>query len=172
MGVDGPARFGPCLEASAAYLHYALHLPTARLRALLRELHGVALSTGEGLWLHVICDGTVTCHCLGARGDVWTEYSGTATPNCFLSCPSQCRRLATASTTPTCCATREIVELEKDPDGRAAHIQRLLLGARDVTAHWFDTTGGAVPEPVYQATTAVGTCSWHRSWTATRAGSH
>ena len=42
-GVDGPVRFGPHL---AAHLRYVQHLPTARLRDLLRELHGVALSTG------------------------------------------------------------------------------------------------------------------------------
>ena len=45
-GVDGPVRFGPRLEALAAYLRYVQHLPTMRLRDLLRELHGVALSTG------------------------------------------------------------------------------------------------------------------------------
>ena len=44
--VAGPVQFGPRLEAWVAYLRYAQHLPTARLRDLLRELHGVSLSTG------------------------------------------------------------------------------------------------------------------------------
>ncbi len=43
--VAGPVQFGPRLEALTAYLRYAQHLPAARLRALLRELHGVSLST-------------------------------------------------------------------------------------------------------------------------------
>ena len=45
--VAGPVQFGPRLEALAAYLRYAQHLPAARLRALLRELHGVSLSTAS-----------------------------------------------------------------------------------------------------------------------------
>ena len=45
--VAGPVPFGPRLEALAAYLRYAQHLPAARLRALLRELHGVSLSTAS-----------------------------------------------------------------------------------------------------------------------------
>ena len=44
--VAGPVQCGPRLEAWVAYLRYAQHLPVARLRALLRERHGVALSTG------------------------------------------------------------------------------------------------------------------------------
>ena len=45
-GVDGPVRFGPRLEELAAYLRYVQHLPVARLRDLLRDAHGVKLSTG------------------------------------------------------------------------------------------------------------------------------
>ncbi|MYC61958.1 MAG: IS66 family transposase [Caldilineaceae bacterium SB0661_bin_34] len=45
-GVAGPVRYGPRLEALVAYLRYAQHLPVGRLRDLLRELHGAALSTG------------------------------------------------------------------------------------------------------------------------------
>ena len=33
---------------------------------------------GATLWLHVICDETVTSYRLGARGDVWKAYAGTA----------------------------------------------------------------------------------------------
>ena len=44
--VAGPVQFGPCLEALTAYLRHAQYLPVARLRILLRELHGVSLSTG------------------------------------------------------------------------------------------------------------------------------
>ena len=43
--VAGPVQFGPRLEAMAVYLRHAQHLPVARTRALLRELHGVSLST-------------------------------------------------------------------------------------------------------------------------------
>ena len=42
----GPVQFGRRLEALVAYLRYAQHLPVGRLRDLLRELHGVVLSTG------------------------------------------------------------------------------------------------------------------------------
>ena len=42
----------------------------------------------------------------------------------------------------------EIVELEKEPDGWAARMQRLLLEARDFAAHWHEKTGGPVPEAV------------------------
>ena len=45
-GVDGPVRFGPRLEELACCLRYVQHLPVGRLRDLLRELHGVKLSTG------------------------------------------------------------------------------------------------------------------------------
>ena len=55
-GVDGPVRFGPRLEALAAYLRYVQHLPTARLRDLLRELHGVALVTAAFAVLDALRD--------------------------------------------------------------------------------------------------------------------
>ena len=42
----GPVQYGPRLAALAAYLRYAQHRPVARLARLLRELYGVALSTG------------------------------------------------------------------------------------------------------------------------------
>ena len=37
------------------------------------------------------------------------------------------------------------VELEKEPDRWAAHMQRQLLEARDVVTYWGETTGGPVP---------------------------
>ena len=43
--VTGPVQFGPRLAPLEAYLRYAQHLTVARLRALLRELYGVSLST-------------------------------------------------------------------------------------------------------------------------------
>ena len=43
--VAGPVPFGPRLEALAVYLRHAQHLPVARTQALLRERHGVSLST-------------------------------------------------------------------------------------------------------------------------------
>ena len=197
-GVAGPMRFGPRLEALAAYLRYVQHLPTARLRDLLRELHGVVLATGtvealcrraarrlaaraerlraqalavpvagmdetglrvagERLWLHVLCDGTLTCYRLGARGDIWVEYAGTAVHDRFASYLSQ---LPEETAHGLCNAhllrnLEEIVELEKTPDGWAARMQRLLLEARDTARHWGATTGGPVPESVRAQTTAA-----------------
>ena len=46
----------------------------------------------------------------------------------------------------------EIVELEK---GWSARMQWLLLAARDVAAHGYETTGGPVPESVRQETAAA-----------------
>ncbi len=40
---------------------------------------------------------------------------------------------------------QEIVELEKQPEGWAARLQRLLREARDTAAHWGTATGGPVP---------------------------
>ena len=198
-GVDGPVQFGPRLEALAAYLRYVQHLPTARLRDLLRELHGVALSTGavealcrragarladraaelgrqalalstagmdetslrvagERLWLHVICDGTLTCYRLGGRGDVWTAYrGGTAVHDRFVSYFS---RLPAGIRHAVCNAhllrnLEEIVEQEPTPDSWAARMQRLLLEARDTARAWYDRTGGPVPEAVRAATAAA-----------------
>ena len=197
-GVAGPVQFGPRLEALAAYLRYVQHLPTGRLRDLLRELHGVTLSTGavealcrraarrlearaaqlgeralampvacmdetslrvagERLWLHVICDGELTCYRLGARGDVWKEYVGTAVHDRFVSYLSG---MPDETDHGLCNAHRlrnleEIVEGEKAPDGWAARMQQLLLEARDTAAHWRDRTGGPVPETVRAATKAA-----------------
>ena len=194
-GVDGPVRFGPRLEELAAYLRYVQHLPTARLRDLLRDVHGVKLSTGavEALcrraaarladraaqlgeqvlalpvacmdetslrvaggrvWLHVICDGEHTFYRLGARGDVWTAYrGGTAVHDRLASywkLPAGIRHAV-------CNAhllrnLEEIVEREPTADSWAACMQRLLLGARDAAAHWFDATGGPVPADIRAAT--------------------
>ena len=44
--VAGPVPYGSRMAALVAYLRYAQHLPVGRLACLLRELHGVALSTG------------------------------------------------------------------------------------------------------------------------------
>ena len=44
--VAGPVQYGLWLAALVAYLRYAQHLPVTRLARLLRELYGVALSTG------------------------------------------------------------------------------------------------------------------------------
>ena len=197
-GVDGPVQFGPRLEALAAYLRYVQHLPTGRLRDLLRELHGVALATGtvealcrraarrlaaraarlerqaltlpvacmdetglrvagKRLWLHVICDGTLTCYRLGARGDIWQAYAGTAVHDRFAPYLS---RLPDETAHGLCNAhllrnLEEMVELEKAPDGWAARMQRLLLEARDVAAHWGEATGGPVPETLRRETAAA-----------------
>ena len=50
---------------------------------------------------------------------------------------------------------KEIVELEKEPDGWAARMQRLLLEARDTAAHWHGKTDGLVPTSVRAATAAA-----------------
>ena len=195
---DLPVQFGPRLEALAVYLRHARHLPVARTRALLRELHGVSLSTatvealcrraaarlapeaarqqaqaravpvacmdetglrvagGTG-WLHAIGDETVTAYRLGARGDVWEGYAGTAVHDRFASYWSA---MADETVHALCNAhllrnLEEIVELEKAPDGWAARMQRLLLEARDVAAHWCETTGGPVPAAVRAETAAA-----------------
>ena len=194
-GVDGPVQFGPRLEELAAYLRYVQHLPVARLRDLLRDAHGVQLSTGavealcrraaarladraaqlgqqvlalpvacmdetslrvagERVWLHVICDGEHTFYRLGDRGDVWTAYrGGTAVHDRLASY----WKLPAGILHAVCNAhllrnLEEIVEREPTADSWAARMQRLLLGARDVAAHWFDETGGPVPEAVRAAT--------------------
>ena len=194
-GVDGPVRFGPRLEELAAHLRYVQHLPVVRLRNLLRELHGVKLSTGavEALcrraaarlaaraaqlgeqvlaipvacmdetslrvagarvWLHVLCDGEHTFHRLGARGDVWTAYrGGTAVHDRLASY----WKLPAGILHAVCNAhllrnLEEIVEREPTADSWAARMQRLLLGARDAAAHWFDATGGPVPADIRAAT--------------------
>ena len=197
-GVDGPVQFGPRLEELAAYLRYVQHLPVVRLRDLLRDAHGVKLSTGavEALcrraaarlearaaqlgeqvlalpvacmdetslrvagarvWLHVICDGEHTFYRLGGRGDVWTAYrGGTAVHDRLASY----WKLPAGILHAVCNAhllrnLEEIVEREPTADSWAARMQRLLLEARDTAAHWFDATGGPVPEPVREATAAA-----------------
>ena len=198
VGVDGPVRFGPRLTALAAYLRYAQHLPVGWLRDLLRELHGVQLSTatvealcrraaarlearaarlreqaltmpvacmdetglrvaGTTVWLHVICDGELTFHRLGGRGDIWKEHVGTAVHDRFAPYLGQ---LPDETEHGICNAhllrnLEEIVELEPVPDGWAARMHALLLGARDEAAHWFDATGGPVPEPLRRETAAA-----------------
>ena len=194
-GVDGPVQFGPRLEELAAYLRYVQHLPVARLRDLLRDVHGVKLSTGavealcrraaarladraaqlgeqvlalpvacmdetslrvagERVWLHVICDGEHTFYRLGARGDVWTAYrGGTAVHDRLASY----WKLPAGILHAVCNAhllrnLEEIVEREPTADSWAARMQRLLLGARDDAAHWFEETGGPVPTAVRTAT--------------------
>ena len=202
--VAGPVQCGPRLEAWVAYRRYAQHLPVARLRALLREWHGVSLSTGTvetlcrravarqaaragqlraqalalpvacmdetGLrvagalrWLHVSCDDRFTYDCLGARSAIWTEYVGIAVHDRLASYGT---RLSDETAHGVCNAHRlrnleEIVELEKAPDGWAAAMQTLLREARDTAVHACDTTGGRRPR--------LGTPSWRRSWTTTRA---
>ena len=198
-GVDGPVRFGPRLEELAAYLRYVQHLPTVRLRDLLRELYGVQVSTGavealcrraaarletraeqlreqalavpvacmdetslrvagERVWLHVLCDGEHTVYRLGGRGDVWKEYrGGTAVHDRFVA---YFGRLPAGLRHAVCNAhllrnLEEIVEREPTADSWAARMQRLLLGARDAAAHWFDATGGPVPAAVRAATQAA-----------------
>ena len=195
-GVDGPVQFGPRLEELAAYLRYVQHLPVVRLRDLLRDAHGVKLSTGavealcrraavrladraaqlgqqvlalpvacmdetslrvagERVWLHVLCDGEHTFYRLGGRGDVWKEYrGGTAVHDRFVAYFGQ---LPAGIRHAVCNAhllrnLEEIVEREPTADSWAARMQRLLLGARDAAAHWFDATGGPVPEAVRAAT--------------------
>ena len=190
--VAGPVQFGPRLEALAVYL------PVARTQALLRELHGVSLSTatvealcrraaarlapeaarqraqaravpvacmdetglrvaGETDWLHTIGDETVTAYRLGGRGEVWEGYAGTAVHDRFAAYWSA---MADETVHTLCNAhllrnLEEIVELEKEPDGWAARMQRLLLEARDTAAHWHGTTGGPVPEDVRAETAAA-----------------
>ena len=195
-GVDGPVRFGPRLEALACCLRYVQHLPTARLCDLLRELHGVALSTGtvealcrraaarladraaqlgeqalalpvacmdetslrvagERVWLHVLCDGTLTCYRLGGRGDVRAAYrGGTAVHDRFAAYWS---RLPAGIRHAVCNAhllrnLEEIVEREPTADSWTARMQRLLREARDTARDWFDETGGPVPAAVRAAT--------------------
>ena len=197
-GVDGPVQFGPRLEEPACCLRYVQHLPVVRLRDLLRDAHGVKLSTGavealcrraaarladraaqlgarvlaipvacmdetslrvagKRVWLHVICDGEHTFHRLGARGDVWTAYrGGTAVHDRLASY----WKLPAGILHAVCNAhllrnLEEIVEREPTADSWAARMQRLLLEARDTAAHWFDATGGPVPEAVREATAAA-----------------
>ena len=189
-------QFGPRLEELACCLRYVQHLPVVRLCDLLRDAHGVKLSTGavEALcrraaarlearvgplreqvlalpvacmdetslrvagarvWLHVICDGELTFYRLGGRGDVWTAYrGGTAVHDRFVAYFGQ---LPAGIRHAVCNAhllrnLEEIVEREPTADSWAARMQQLLLEARDTAAHWFDATGGPVPEAVRAAT--------------------
>lgn len=94
--VARPMRFGLLLEALAACLRCAQHLPMARLWVLLRELHEVTLATatvraltvsvaGKTLWLHVIGDNRATVYRLGARSTVWEGYAGTTVSDRLVS---------------------------------------------------------------------------------------
>ena len=78
-GVAGPVPFGPRLEALAAYLRYVQPLPVACM-----DETGLRVA-GERRWLHVIGDGILTCHRLGARGDIGKAYIGTAVHDRFIS---------------------------------------------------------------------------------------
>ena len=72
------------LEALAAQLgERALILPVASM-----DETGLRVA-GERLWLHVICDGTLTCYHLGTRGDIGKAYVGTAVHDRFASYLSQ-----------------------------------------------------------------------------------
>ncbi len=104
----------------------------------------------------MLCDETLTCYCLGGRGDVWTAHVGVAVHDRFGAYGS---RLPQETVHALCNAhllrnLQEIVELEKAPEGWAARRQQRLLEARDTAAHWYETTGGPVPEPL-RAQTAV-----------------
>ncbi len=100
---------------------------------------------GATFWLHVMGDETVTAYRLGARGDIRQGYAGTAVHD----------RFAAYGNTHLLRNLEEIVELEQAPDGWAARMQRLLLEARDIAAHWHDTTGGPVTEAVRAKTGAA-----------------
>ena len=112
---------------------------------------------GGTRWLHTIGDETVTAYRLGDRGDVWEGYAGTAVHDRFASYWSA---MADETVHALCNAhllrnLEEIVELEQEPDGWAARMQRLLLEARDTAAHWHGTTGGPVPAAIRAATAAA-----------------
>ena len=112
---------------------------------------------GKRLWLHGICDGALTYYRLGGRGDVWTEYVGTAVHDRFAP---YLRRLPEETAHGICNAhllrnLEEIVEGEQAPHGWAARMQRLLRRARDAAVHWCEATGGPVPEPVRAQTAAA-----------------
>jgi len=112
---------------------------------------------GERLWLHVIGDGTVTAYRLGARSNVWKGYSCTAVHDILASYR---RHLSDETDHSLYNAHRlrnleAIIELEKEPDGRAAHMQLPLLEARDIAAHRYEAAGGPVPAPVRADTAAV-----------------
>ena len=185
--VAGPVQYGPRLAALVAYLRYAQHLPVARLARLLRELHGVTLSTGTvenlcrrvarhhrarlarlrrralalpvacmdetGLrlaggttWLHVLCDDNVTWYRLAGRGEVWTEYAGVAVHDRFAAYWTRQPRVRAHA---LCNAhllrnLQEIVELEEEPHGWAARLQRLLHEARRCARGYRMVTGGPV----------------------------
>ena len=100
---------------------------------------------GATCWLHVMGNETVTAYRLGARGDIRQGYAGTAVHD----------RFAAYGNTHLLRNLEEIVELEQAPDGWAARMQQLLLEARDVVAHWHDTTGGPVTEAVRAKTGAA-----------------
>ena len=94
---------------------------------------------------------------MGDRGDVWEGYAGTAVHDRFASYWSA---MADETVHALCNAhllrnLEEIVELEQEPDGWAARMQRLLLEARDTAVHWYGTTGGPVPEAVRKETAAA-----------------
>ena len=140
------------LEARAAQLgEQVLALPVACMDETSLRV------AGERVWLHVICDGEHTFYRLGGRGDVWTAYrGGTAVHDRLASY----WKLPAGILHAVCNAhllrnLEEIVEREPTADSWAARMQRLLLEARDTAAHWFDATGGPVPEAVREATAAA-----------------
>ena len=111
---------------------------------------------GDGLAAHDLRRGTHVLP-LGGRGDIRVEHIGTAVHDCFASYLSW---LLDETAHGLCNAhllrnLEEIVELEKEPDGWAACMQRLLLKARDDAVHWCDTTGGPVPPNLRAATKAA-----------------
>ncbi len=139
-----------CRRVAGRLAARADHLRKQALALPVVGMDETALRVAGGtLWLHVICDDHLTFYRLGARGDIWVEYAGTAVHDRFASylhglCNAHLLR-----------NLEEIVELEQAPDGWAARMQRLLLQARDTAAHWCDTTGGPVPEPVREQTAAA-----------------
>lgn len=196
--VAGPVQYGPRMAALVACLRYARHLPVARLARLLRELHGVALSTGTvetlcrrvaqhnrarlarlrdralalpvacmdetGLrladgttWLHVLCNADLTLYRLGGRGEVWTDYAGVAVHDRFAAYWTRQPQVIAHA---LCNAhllrnLQEIVELEEEPNGWAARLQRLLHEARRCARGFRMVTGGPVSPRRRQRLTAV-----------------
>ena len=97
-------------------------------------------------WLHVLCDADLTCYRLGGRGEVWTDYAGIAVHDRFAAYGTRQPRVRAHA---LCNAHRlrnlqEIVELEEEPHGWAARLQRLLHEARRCARGFRMVTGGPV----------------------------